>query len=199
MRRAVLLSTVLFSMLALGSVARADDIPTVLRPGTHPWYAGLDLGGAIGIHNSESQFKLGEFIGYHFSGKASGPALGFEIQEAFGGGVTTLELGPKFLWDIPIVRNLGLYLTPSAMIGYGYVSAGGGGGGLCYDYEGFVYPCGGGGGSGSFFDMQFGFEGKLMLADRAFVFFRPLTLDFGTDGNAFVFRWDIMAGGGVTF
>jgi hypothetical protein len=108
MRRAVLLSTVLFSMLALGSVARADDIPTVLRPGTHPWYAGLDLGGAIGIHNSESQFKLGEFIGYHFSGKASGPALGFEIQEAFGGGVTTLELGPKFLWDIPIVRNLGL-------------------------------------------------------------------------------------------
>jgi hypothetical protein len=182
MRRAVLLSTVIFSMLALGSVARADDIPTVLRPGTHPWYGGLGLGGAIGVHNSGSRFKLIEFIGYHFDGNASGPALGLDIQESFGSG-TTLELGPKFLWDIPIIRNLGLYLTPSAMIGYGYT-------GGCSD--------GCGGRNASFFDMQFGFEGKLMLADRAFVFFRPLTLDFEINGG-FAFRWDIMFGGGVTF
>ena len=188
MRRAVLLSTVIFSMLALGSVARADDIPTVLRPGTHPWYGGLGLGGAIGVHNSGSRFKLIEFIGYHLDGNASGPALGFDIQESFGSG-TTLELGPKFLWDIPIIRNLGLYLTPSAMIGYGYEDRGGR---VC-DFFGCS-----GGGSASFFDMQFGFEGKLMLADRAFVFFRPLTLDFGIN-SGFAFRWDIMSGGGVTF
>jgi hypothetical protein len=189
MRRAVLLSTVLFSMIALGSVARADNIPTVLRPGTHPWYGGLGLGGAIGVHNSGSRFKLIEFIGYHLDGNASGPALGFDIQESFGSG-TTLELGPKFLWDIPIIRNLGLYLTPSAMIGYGYEDVG------CPDnFNTFVNGCHGG---GSFFDMQFGFEGKLMLADRAFVFFRPLTLDFGIN-SGFAFRWDIMSGGGVTF
>jgi len=185
-------------MLALGSVARADDIPTVLRPGTHPWYGGLDLGGAIGVHNSGSRFKLVEFIGYHFYGNASGPALGLDIQESFGSG-TTLELGPKFIWDIPIIRNLGLYLTPSAMIGYGYEAKGGGEGGLCYDPFVGYYACGGGGGgSANFFDMQFGFEGKLMLADRAFVFFRPLTLDFGIN-SGFAFRWDIMSGGGVTF
>ena len=197
MRRAVLLSTVLFSMLALGSVARADAIPTVLRPGTHPWYGGLALGGAIGVHNSQSQFKLIEFIGYHFSGNSSGPALGLDIQESFGGGATTLELGPKFLLDIPIIRNLGLYLTPSVMLGYGYVDVGGVG---CIPnyYYGGCYGGGGGGGS-SFFAMQFGFEGKLMLADRAFVFFRPFTLDFLVNGDGFAFRWDIMFGGGVTF
>ena len=193
MRRVVLLSTVLFSMLALGSVARADDIPTVLRPGTHPWYSGLDLGGAIGVHNSASQFKLGEFIGYHFSGNASGPALGFDIQESFGNGATTLELGSKFIWDIPIVRNLGLYLTPSAMIGYTYVDVGSQN--VCF--LGYCESVGGGG-SANYFDMQFGFEGKLMLADRAFVFFRPLTLDFLIN-SGFAFRWDIVAGGGVTF
>lgn len=189
MRRVVLLSTVLLSMLALGSVARADDIPTVLRPGTHPWYGGFDLGGAIGVHHSTSQFKLGQFIGYHFSRNASGPALGFDIQESFSDNVTTLQLGPKFIWDIPVVRNLGLYLTPSAMIGYGYVDAGG----VCG-----YYGCYGGGG-GSFFDLQFGFEGKLMLADRAFVFFRPFTLDFGISDHGLLFRWDIIVGGGVTF
>jgi hypothetical protein len=79
------------------------------------------------------------------------------------------------------------------MIGYTYVDVGS-------QNDCFLGYCvSSGGGSGNYFDMQLGFEGKLMLADRAFVFFRPLTLDFGTDGNAFVFRWDIMAGGGVTF
>ena len=57
-----------------------------------------------------------------------------------------LEVGPKFIWDIPIIRNLGLYLTPSAMIGYTY-----------YDV-GFQIPSSalqlGGGGSGNYFDMQ---------------------------------------------
>ena len=193
MRRIVLLSTVLFSVLALGSVARADEIPTVLRPGTHPWYSGVDLGGAIGAYHSSSQFKLGQFIGYHFSGHGAGPALGFDIQESFGSNITTLELGPKFLWDIPIIRNLGLYLTPSAMIGYTYVDVSSRR--VCFGY----YGCySGGGGSASAFDLQFGFEGKLMLADRAFVFFRPITADLWIR-STMAFRWDIMAGGGVTF
>ena len=32
-----------------------------------------------------------------------------------------------------------------------------------------------------------------MLADRAFVFFRPLTLDFADQGSGLALRWDIVS------
>ncbi len=188
MRRAAL-AVAFFSVLL--SAVPAQAVPPILRPGTRPWWASLQMGGAILARPRVSevctpffgcvggagwldQFKLVEEIGYHFSGNASGPAIAFDLQESFNGPVF-FEMGPKFVWDIPIIQDLGLYLSPSGMIGYAYI-------------EGGTHK----------FDLQIGFEGKLMLADRAYVFFRPFTLDFLISDDL-ILRYDIMFGGGVTF
>jgi hypothetical protein len=89
-----------------------------------------------------------------------------------------LALGPKAWYDIQISDDLGIYLAPSVMMGLAYVSAG------SYDSFGF--------------DMQFGFEAKMLLQDRGMVFFRPITLDIAVGDSAAV-RWDLVFGGGVTF
>ena len=124
MRRAVL-TTAALSLLLLSGVANAQ--PALLAPGTHPMWASLALGPAISVKDSGTQFKLIETFGYHLMGSAAGPAIAFDMQEGFGNSFTSIELGPKFLWDIQPVHNLGLYLAPSLMIGYLYHTGSGGG------------------------------------------------------------------------
>jgi hypothetical protein len=122
MRRAVL-TTAALSLLLLSGVANAQ--PALLAPGTHPMWASLALGPAISVKDSGTQFKLIETFGNHLMGSAAGPAIAFDMQEALGNKFS-IELGPKFLWDIQPVHNLGLYLAPSFMIGYQYAGSGGG-------------------------------------------------------------------------
>jgi hypothetical protein len=168
--------------------------PSPVRPGTHPMWASFALGPAIDIHEYVTQFKLIQTFGYHFSGTAEGPAVALDLQESFGGGphgvsVTTIELGPKFVWDFSIVQGLGLYLTPSALLGYAWLGFG------CpsdaVGCEDISFSC---------FDMQLAFEGRLVLADRGLIFFRPFTLDIfvDSDGNTHV-RYDLIFGGGAIF
>jgi len=177
MRRAVL-TTAALSLLLLSGVANAQ--PALLAPGTHPMWASLALGPAISVKDSGTQFKLIETFGNHLMGSAAGPAIAFDMQEGFGNSFTSIELGPKFLWDIQPVHNLGLYLAPSFMIGYQYAGSGGGWSG------------------GSFFDMQIGFEGRLVLDNRWLVSFRPFTLDIGVASSTSI-RYDMMFGGGAIF
>jgi hypothetical protein len=194
MRRAVLTIAAL-SLLLLSGVANAQ--PALLAPGTHPMWASMALGPAISVKDSGTQFKLIETFGYHPMGRAAGPAIALDVQEGFGNHFTSIEVGPKFLWDIQPVHNLGLYLAPSLMLGYLYYTGAGGGG--CYPnfLEGGLY-CPGGRPGTSFFDMQFGFEGRLVLADRWLVSFRPFTLDLGIRSDVSM-RYDMMFGGGAIF
>ncbi len=84
-------------LLILLSSVPAGAIPPVLRAGTHPFFASLYLGPAVGVKDpfgdvgygyykpSITQFKLIEEIGMHFTGAADGPALAFlSLQESFG-------------------------------------------------------------------------------------------------------------------
>ncbi len=196
MRRVALLSTVLCSLLAMESMSRAE-IPPILRPGTHPMWASLAMGGGLGVSwstggvsggaSSASQFKLIEEFGYHFTssfgGPAAGPAIAIDLQEGFGGDTSTVfESLPRFVWDIPIIQNLGLYLSPGLGIGFARVFAGDG-----------VNAA----------TIQLTFDGKLILGERGFVFFRPFGLDIiasSVNSQSYTLvRWDLMFGGGVIF
>ncbi len=168
--------------LACGATeARAQDI---IEPGTRPMWAALALGPAIGVVDvGVTQFKLEQEFGYHFSGDSSGPAIGANIGESFGSGAVVVQPGAKFWWDIQILDDMAIYISPNAKLGYGGVFAGGA--------------------SAHSFNWQVAAEGKVILGDRGLVFFRPLALDFfAGDGfglNGFAMRYDLMFGGGVTF
>jgi len=171
--------------LAFGiSDAQADD--NIIAPGTRPMWGALALGPAIGAVNfPTTQFKLEEEFGYHFSGDSSGPAIGANIGESFAGAgnFVGFQPGAKFWWDIQLLDDMAIYLSPNAKVGY----------------AGFY----GGGGALHNFNFEVAAEGKVILADRGLVFFRPIGLDFFVgDGNgldSFIMRYDMMFGGGVIF
>jgi hypothetical protein len=182
MRRAVLTLASLSILLISGNASA--QIPEVLRSGTHPLYSSFTMGGAINAKDSFSQFKVAEDIGYHFSGDSSGPAIAFVMQESFGESVIIFETGPQFVYDIPVKDGLGLYLSPSFMIGFliGAPSYGDSGKGVTF---------------------QPAFKGKLLLGDRGYVFFQPIGLDIAyiswAGYGGISIRYEMLFGGGVTF
>ena len=191
-----LLITLCIVAVALISGLASAQTPAVLRPGTHPFWGAFGLGPAIGVDNyTGTQFKLLQEFGYHFSGTAEGPALAFDLQESFGDSVTMIQVGGKFIYDIQPVPDLGLYLGPSILMGLTHWSVS-----LppCTDiYPGFCDQFQAPG--GNFFNIQIGFEGKLVLGDRGMVFFRPFTLDINANSDTTFVRYDLIFGGGVIF
>jgi hypothetical protein len=197
MKRLTLLA--LAVVLGAPSFARAAP-PPILREGTHPMWAGMGMGPAIEISDYVTQFKLTPQFGYHFSGRAEGPAVAVELQLAFGDG-TTFGFVPMFVWDFRIVPGLGLYISPFVGLGY----------------AGFFPDCPPGfdcdGAHGLTF--QFGVKAKLVLGDRGYVFFQPVAFDImaaeysvyvgGPFGGRYVSDWDdaerfdMLFGGGVIF
>jgi hypothetical protein len=194
------------SLLVLAPSVEAQ-IPPVVRSGTHPMWASFSFGPAIGIRDGEfdvsafggtyevdyptpDQLKLVQSFGYHFSGNASGPAIALDLQESVGDDHFLFELVPRFLWDIPVVSGLGFYLSPS--FGFGYV----------YGEPDDCDDC-----SGHGFTLQFAFEGKLVLADRALIFFRPVCIDVmpinaqwgNWDDWITPVRYELLVGGGAIF
>lgn len=91
--------------------------PEILRPSTRKMFATFWLGAAAGVSGVGSQMKLGQEFGWHWSGDATGGAIGGYLHESFGSGFTAIQLGPKFWWDFAIMDGLGLYISPSASIG----------------------------------------------------------------------------------
>lgn len=168
------------SLLVLGGIAHAQ-VPQILAPPQgRPFTAWGALGGAIGLNNwGGSAFALEQGFGWHFTGRFDGPAIGIGIQEAFGGGATNLRVGPRFFWDIQPSSTLALLLSPYAQLGLAYIT--GGGNGLAA------------------FDLQFGFDGKLVLGQRGWVFFRPMAFDIAIRSEGTAAAYLLMFGGGAIF
>jgi hypothetical protein len=175
--------------LLLGMAAEAQAAPQILRPGTRPWEADFGFGPSFIAYNNyhhydhsywhdrrgDFQFKMMQQIGYHFSGDASGPAIGLVVEEGF---VRTFrfEVGAKFWWDIQLVDDMAIYLYPEGKVGFAA-------------WTNPLEP---------FFNTQVGVGAKVILDDRWVVFLRPIAPTFYI-GQSFVFAWEVMLGGGVTF
>ncbi len=190
--RSPLRSALIALSLALGlllSVGQVEAKPKILRPGTHPWFVTGGVGPSFGFMgcargrcNSRygvQQLKFAPEFGYHFSGDFEGPAIGGGFDIAFLNDAIRFEPGFKFWWDIQIIKDLGIYITPFAKVGYGLLSASG------YNVH--------------FFHSQAGAAGRLMLADRAVVFVQPVTIDLLANGDGVAAAYEVLAGGGVTF
>ena len=204
-------------------------VPRILRPGTRPLAFLLGFGPSSGFHDSYrygygngcgkgngnpycgyggwyggyGAFKVTqEFMG-HFSGNASGAALGILMNQEFAGSYFGLNIAPKFTYDIQIKRDLGLYISPHFSLGYhlshynyGY-------------YNGFGY------GAANYHaaNIQTGVAIKLILDDRWLVWAQPIGFDItvgpgnyycgagfvGSCGTYTRARYDFLLGAGVTF
>ena len=136
-------------------------------------YLGLGCGGAV---------KLSQELSYHFSGVATGPALGLLVQEELlgAGAFTGLVVAPKFTWDLQLHPRLGLYLAPSVALGYRLLAWRG-------------YP------SVHAADIQAGLALKLALAERWLVWLQPAAFDFTATPGFFIARYDLLLGVGAAF
>ena len=169
------------------------EYPELLREAEgRPFWASLAMGPSVGMYGVGTQFKLTQTFGWHFGGGPTGPALAFDLSESFGGGFFTIDVAPRFVWDIRIIEGLGLYLSPSGGLGFSYSTFGdcktvAGGGQIC--------------GYGNWIAFHFvaAFDGKLILDNRWLVFFRPLGLDFYAHANGTAMRYSLMIGGGAIF
>ena len=223
---ATLGATILGTQLAPSTAEAA--VPRVLRPGTRPLAFLLGFGPSTGIggrgryygdingcgkgnpycaggwYGGYGAFKVTqEFMG-HFSGNASGAALGILMNQEFSGAYFGLNIAPKFTYDIQVKRDLGLYISPHFSLGY-HLSH--------YKYfnnPGYYY----GYGTANYHaaNIQTGVAVKLILDDRWLVWAQPIGFDItvgpgnyycangaigcGTYSRA---RYDFLLGGGVTF
>lgn len=227
---ATVATTVVTSNLAAPEAEAA--VPRVLRPGTRPMQFLFGFGPSFGIGGSRwyydcyyggcggpgyyyggygrfgGAFKLMQEFNYHFSGNASGPALGVLLNEEFRGPYFGFTIAPKFTYDIQPKRDLGLYISPSISFGYHvdhYARYYYGPNPYAYGYN---YHAA---------NLQFGIALKLMLGDRGILFLQFPNFDFiigpGTYyayhyngcpagygcGAYFRAKLDVMFGGGVAF
>ena len=154
------------------------------------WFATAGLGPAIELMNLDSQLKLEVSFGCHLLRRDSGPAIALDVQVGVTGGFVSIELGPRFLWDIPIVPAYGLFLTPTVLVGFSHLTAP-----TCSTKTGCPYAASG-------LTAQLGIEARMLLVNRVIVYLRPLTLDIvpvAEESRAFGLRYDLMAGAGVVF
>ncbi len=164
-----------------------DDAPAARRslvaPSSRAMFATFSLAPAFGLSTyAATQLKLAQSFGYHLSGDGEGFAIGAEIQESLGGNAFAFNVGPKAWYDFAVARDLGVYVAPTVMMGLGYASVD--------SFWGSVSAVG--------FDMQFGVDVKVVLADRGLLFVRPVTIDIAI-GDAVALRYDLVFGGGMTF
>lgn len=199
-------------------------VPKILRPGTRPMQFLFGFGPSFGIGGSRyyygdnfcgngfcgyggwggrygGSFKLMQEFNGHFSGNASGPALGILLNQEFSGPYFGFNIAPKFTYDIQPKKDLGLYIAPSISFGY-HLSR--------YRYFGnfnspaYNYHAA---------NLQFGVMLKLSLGDRGIAFLQFPNFDFnigpapgyyncsafGGCPAYFVAKLDVMFGGGVAF
>lgn len=209
--------------------AQAGGVPRVLRPGTRPmqflfgfgpawgiggsayYYGGAYWDGYCGPGNGNNCFRRGwggygafkltqEFNG-HFSGNASGPALGVLLNQEFSGGYFGFSIAPKFTYDIQPKRDLGLYISPNISFGYQLMSY------RPYYFGDYLFRY-----NYHAANLQFGMALKLMLDDRWIVWLQFPHFDmiigpgygYGCGGPVycpafFATRLNLLAGAGVSF
>lgn len=170
----------LFSFVGI-SDAKAQ-VPRPLRPGTRPMAFLFGMGPSMRITNAPASFKLTQEFNGHFSGNASGPALGFILEEEFASRYDRfgLTIAPKFVYDIPVYRPMGIYVSPSVSFGYHLFTCEN----CRVDHAA---------------DLQFGVTAKLILNDRMMVWFQPTNFDLLISSSQLGARYEMLIGGGVTF
>jgi len=154
------------------------EIPETLRPGTKPWFFHAGVGGAFNLDGVGSQTKFVQELGIHFSGDASGPALGVALAESVGSGFFVFQPGAKFWWDIQIIDDLGLYVAPFVKVGAAFAT----------NINTNV-----------FFNFQGGAQARLVINDLWNVFVRPVAIDFFIGENGLDVRYDFIVGGVLSF
>lgn len=157
--------------------------------------------GAYGGFGYWGAFKLTQEFNGHFSGNASGAALGILLNEDFGYRRFGFVIAPKFTYDIQPKKDLGLYISPNVSLGYQLMSH------APYYWGDYYYRY-----NYHAANLQFGMALKLMLDDRWLVWlqFPHFDMSFGPSyGYAcgpgaycpgfFIARLDLLLGGGVSF
>jgi hypothetical protein len=180
-RKTTLTALALFASLSVLAVASAEaqdpmyaaDDGGPLDTPTGSVALQLGLGGAFGLTgNGYAQFKLAAEGVYHFDG-ATGPAVGAAIHVSFVDFVALQFLG-RFQWDIEVVD--GLLITPFANLGAVVLLS-------PFDTAGL--------------DIGFGADAKFAFG-QFYAWVRPISLELWIQSDVAV-RWDVLAGGGVTF
>jgi hypothetical protein len=188
------------SSLFLGTEAGAQGRPQILRPSDRPWFFAGGIGPSFyafyepcrgfrgrGFLCRRTQFKVGLDLGYHFSGRFEGPAIGLSIEQTFDSDFYFFNPAFKFWWDIEIA-DMAIYITPFAKAGYAMGSA---------YFDDLIHG----------FNIAGGVEGRVILHNRGLLFLRPIQIDtylgdfedFDNDDVDFVVTWTILVGGGVVW
>jgi hypothetical protein len=177
-----------FSSLNSGRAHAAT--PSFLRPATRPisFMAGLGPTFEITHRDVPDGFVFDHAMMFHFKKDASGPALGFELLfENLDDDIFGLQTGLKFEYDIQIVRNLAIYVSPGGSVGY----------------HGFFWE--------DRFDddhsshaiyIKPAVTGKVIFDNRWMVWLSPIGHDFifgGPWDDDFAMRWNVRLGAGVIF
>jgi tetratricopeptide (TPR) repeat protein len=155
----------------------------------YPFYAALTLGPAVELESIPWQVKLDLSFGYHFFGVASGPALAFDLQLSVVSGFVTLELGPRFLWDIPILPAHGFSIAPSLMLGFAHLTERCSRGVCALSRNGLT--------------LQIAVEARLLVAKRLLLTLTPIQIDLlpseARENWVTSLRYDLLFGFGVAF
>lgn len=136
------------------------------------------FGPSYRLKNIANQFKFAQIYGYRLSERGHGPYIGVALEESFGNGTLSIQVFPRFGWDIRPFSSVAFYLSPYIGLGYGYVS-----GGVDDHYFGF----------------QFGFEPKMVFDKRYVLFARAYSSDFFIRASDYGVRYDLLFGAGLTF
>ncbi len=190
-------------------ILRTASADSPVAPGTRPFWAQFGIGPSIFIATENSDaastwLHLNQQVGVHFLGDASGPAIALDVHETFGWwnygvGSSTLfafRVGPRFQYDIQLVRSLGLYLSPYVGVGWGY-----------WNYSGSFFGFRGTA-TGNALDLSAGVEVRLVLGNRGVIAIRPLGFDFpivfwnapmGTQNSRVFLSYELLFSGGVIF
>jgi hypothetical protein len=160
---------------------KSSEKKSRIRPGTKYLFVTFDIGPAFLITEDKTGLKISQEFGYHISGTGEGLALGVSIQEAFAANFIHVALGAKAWYDIPMIEDVGFYLTPSVRMGYGFDRA------TEFVDKGVDY-----------FNLQINVEARLILDDLWLLYVRPIALDINI-GKEFTMSYDAVLGFGYTF
>lgn len=183
-------SVSLVLVLAASALFSLVDAPLASAQDDRPIYVGFGLGPAIGLGNGGgASFKLEQSIGVHVVEVGDHPGLfiGGALGESFAGGATLLQAGARVGFDASVfeTRSLELLVTPLMTVGAS-VS---------------MFDAGDGGGkqTNGAFNLGFGGELRLVLADdQATVWVRPIGFDLHIHSGVAA-TYDLLVGASYNF
>lgn len=157
-----------------GTAKEAEAVPRILRPHNRAAAYQFSIGPTSIAAGSVNAFGFGvsgfggavyghisNVVGFHFSGRGHGPALGGALDIYFSGNSVLFAPGVRFWWDIPIAR-MAIYVAPFAQAGLAIGAS-----------NGFALGA----------DLQFGVEGKVVLNKRLLLTLKPVAFDIQIIGS----------------